>query len=107
MNWLNILSFDFILETKEFVPSTYKQTHSFPKSFLIDQFLNGSSVGAKPLSFKNLFQKREYNKCPVACSFPPMYKSDSQYAKASFAQILRSVHPYNASSKTNFLPNLA
>src|SRR5690606_19009730 len=47
-------------------------------------FLKGSSVGAKPLSFKNLFQKRAYNKWPVACSLPPMYKSTfSQYSKAS------------------------
>ena len=30
-----------------------------------------------PKSFKNLFQKRLYSKCPVACSEPPMYKSTS------------------------------
>jgi hypothetical protein len=37
-------------------------------------FLKGSSVGAKPLSFR-IYSKTEYNKCPVACSLPPMYKS--------------------------------
>src|SRR5690554_4640984 len=32
----------------------------------------------------NFTQKREYNKCPVACSLPPIYKSTfSQYLSAS------------------------
>ena len=39
------------------------------------RFLYGSKVGTTPMSYKNWFQKREYNKCPVACSAPPMYKS--------------------------------
>ena len=40
----------------------------------------GSLTGTSPQSYKNLFQKREYNKCKVVCSIPPLYKSTgSQY----------------------------
>jgi hypothetical protein len=47
---------DFIFRNKYLsllmINKALVQNHS-----LIDQFLNGSLVGAKPLSFKNLFQK--------------------------------------------------
>src|SRR5471030_140408 len=47
-------------------------------------FLKGSSSTTRFISFRNLFQKRLYNKWPVACSLPPMYKSTSfQYSIAS------------------------
>ena len=37
-------------------------------------FWNGSLVGTTPKSYKNLCQKRAYNKCNTACSAPPTYK---------------------------------
>ena len=35
----------------------------------------GSVVGTASISYKNLFQNLEYNKCKVVCSIPPLYKS--------------------------------
>src|SRR3989344_2342967 len=39
------------------------------------RFMYGSFVGTSFKSYKNLCQKREYKRCRVVCSFPPLYQS--------------------------------
>src|SRR3989344_4894022 len=39
------------------------------------RFIYGSLVGTNFKSYKNLCQKREYKRCSVVCSFPPLYQS--------------------------------
>ena len=52
-------------------------------------FLNGSPLpGSEPPSHKpdfavNLDMKREYKRCRIACSMPPMYKSTGIASEAS------------------------
>ena len=49
------------------------------------RFAYGSFVGTTPMSYKNLCQNLEYNKCSVVCSIPPLYQSTGdQYSSASF-----------------------
>src|SRR5690606_3706971 len=38
-------------------------------------FLYGSGVFTTPMSYRNLCQKREYRRCRVVCSIPPLYQS--------------------------------
>ena len=48
------------------------------------RFAYGSFVGTIPISYKNLCQNLEYNKCRVVCSIPPLYQSTGdQYSNAS------------------------
>src|SRR3989338_9750278 len=39
------------------------------------RFKYGSLVGTNFKSKRNLCQKREYKRCKVVCSFPPLYQS--------------------------------
>src|SRR3989338_11495352 len=39
------------------------------------RFMYGSFVGTSFKSKRNLCQKREYKRCRVVCSFPPLYQS--------------------------------
>ena len=41
----------------------------------VSRDLKGSLKSIIPKSWKNLVKKREYNKCRMACSIPPMYWS--------------------------------
>src|SRR3989338_5617605 len=48
---------------------------SFKTMPCVSRLLNGSSNSIIPRSLKNLVKKREYNKCRIACSIPPIYWS--------------------------------
>src|SRR5690625_3881175 len=50
----------------------------------LNNFWNGSFVGTTPISYKNLCQKRAYNKCNTACSAPPIYRSTGNHFFKSF-----------------------
>src|SRR3989344_3094278 len=46
------------------------------------RFMYGSLVGTSFKSYKNLCQKREYKRCKVVCSIPPLYQSTGvQYSR--------------------------
>src|SRR3989338_4230502 len=48
---------------------------SFKTIPCVSSRLKGSSNSTIPKSLKNLVKKREYNKCKIACSIPPIYWS--------------------------------
>ncbi len=53
---------------------------SFKTMPCVSRRLNGSSNATRPRSRMTLVQKREYSRCRMACSMPPMYWSTgSQY----------------------------
>src|SRR5690554_5805624 len=39
------------------------------------RFWYGSELDTTPISYKNLYQNREYKRCKVVCSIPPLYQS--------------------------------